>query len=499
MTPVALAQLETTAKKLRKMASESDRLVPNDASQMPKATGKATTKRTWTEAETYGDVRNGRVFAQQWCGQLRYITSRDRWIQWRDQRWQPCAKGEETGYAKATCGELVKAAKTALRRGDASGDRLIREAELAHSLPRIKAMLHLATSEPGMSVSEADLDTNPMLLGVQNGVVDLRAGLLLPNKPELLITRFCDANFDLAAQCPRWLDFLNQVFEGDTETIESVQRLLGYTLTGLVTEEIMVICYGYGSNGKSVFSNVVHRILGGYSRTAPSSMLAARRPDDTGARNDLAAIAGARYVSINELQSGDRIDEQTVKLLAGREPIAARFLYQELFEYAPTFTAWIRTNHKPTVSGEDDGIWRRLVLLPFRRKFTDEEKDPCLEDKLMAERNGILRWIVEGTGKYLKDDLKLSPLIRREHSSYRTESDFLGEFLNEITERDPQQRILQSRLFSAWKLWCESNGLRYSSKKSFTQRLCDRGISTSKSNGLAYYVGVGLLVVAEGG
>jgi putative DNA primase/helicase len=448
---------------------------------------------------SHGDIRNGRAFASHWRGRLLYVTTRERWLIWRDERWQLCDRGEEMECAKAVSAALLKTAAEVYAADQSRGSQLIREAKAAHNLPKLKAMLTLATSEPGMSAGEGDLDADPMLLGVQNGVVDLRTGRLLPNKPELLITRFCAANFDPLAQCPRWLEFLNQVFEGDTETIESVQRLIGYTLTGLVTEEVLVICYGYGSNGKSVFSNVVHRISDGYSRTAPSSMLAARRADDNGPRNDLAAIAGARYVSINEFQAGDQLDEQTVKLLAGREPIAARFLYQELFEYTPTFTAWMRTNHKPIVKGEDDGIWRRLVLLPFRRKFTDEEKDPGLEDKLMAERDGILRWCVEGTSKYLKDGLKLSPLIRREHSSYRTESDLLGEFLNEITERDPQTRIEQSRLFLAWRSWCDANGLRCSSKKSFTQRLCERGISSGKSNGQAFYVGLTLSEQGEKG
>ena len=439
---------------------------------------------------SHGDIRNGRAFAHQWRGRLLYLTTRERWLIWRSERWQLCDRGEEMECAKAVSAALLKTAKEVYVADQPTGQKLLQEAKAAHNLPKLKAMLTLATSEAGMSVKETDLDANPMLLGVQNGVVGLRTGRLLPNKPELLVTRFCDADFDPLAQCPRWLEFLNQVFDGDTDTIESVQRLLGYTLTGLVTEEVMVICYGHGSNGKSVFSNVVHHILATYSRTAPSSMLATRRADDNGPRNDLAAIAGARYVSINEFQAGDQLDEQTVKLLAGREPIAARFLYQELFEYTPTFTAWLRTNHKPIVRGEDDGIWRRLVLLPFRRKFTDEEKDPRLEEKLMAERDGILQWFVEGTGKYLKDGLKLSPLIRREHSSYRTESDLLGEFLNDKTEPDPQQKVLQRELFGKWKDWCEANNLRCTSKKSFTQRLSERGIATSKSNGEAFYVGL---------
>jgi P4 family phage/plasmid primase-like protien len=185
-------------------------------------------------------------------------------------------------------------------------------------------MLKLGRSEPGMAVTERDLDADPLLLGVKNGVVDLRTGHLLWNHPEMFITRFCNAEFREGADCPKWKKFLSEVFQGDLQTVDAVQRLLGYTLTGYSSEEILVICHGYGSNGKSVFANVVHQIMGDYARTAPPSLLTTRRADDNSPRNDVAALAGARYVSINELQAGDRLDEQVVKMLAGREPISAQ-------------------------------------------------------------------------------------------------------------------------------------------------------------------------------
>jgi putative DNA primase/helicase len=283
---------------------------------------------------------------------------------------------------------------------------------------------------------------------------------------------------------------LNQIFQEDEETIESVQRLLGYTLTGLVTEEVLVICYGHGSNGKSVFSNVIHNIFGGYATTSPPSLLTARKADDTSPRNDLAALAGARYVSINELQAGDRLDEQVVKMLAGREPISARFLHREYFEYMPNFTAWLRTNHKPIITGGDDGIWRRLVVLAFRRKFDDDEKDPALEGKLLEERDGILQWMLEGTSKYLKDGLKLSPRIRQENAVYRKDSDLIGEFLDDVMEVDSAAKINQQTAYEEWQTWCKDNGFRVSSKKSFTQRLAERGYPEGKSGGNRYYVGL---------
>ena len=286
-----------------------------------------------------------------------------------------------------------------------------------------------------------------------------------------------------------------QQLEDTLQKQHTVKKKIGELLceSDLVTEEILVICFGFGSNGKSVFNNVTQKIMGGYSRMAPSSLLTVRRADDTGPRNDIASLAGARYVLANELQAGDRLDEQIVKLLAGRESISARFLHREHFEFDPTFTAWLRTNHKPIITGQDDGIWRRLVLIPFRRKFEEHEKDPHLEEALLAECDGILQWMLEGTRKYLKDGLKLSPTIKAEHAGYRKASDLLGEFLDEETVADPNGKIEQGALFFNWTLWCSSNGVRHCSKKSFTQRLSERGFAEVKSNGRRYYSGLNAL------
>jgi putative DNA primase/helicase len=439
---------------------------------------------------SHGDIRNAKAFAHKWRGQLVCVTNRDKWLQWRDQKWQLCEKDEHVARAKQCCSDILAAANVVFGIDQEKGRRLVTDAMAAHNLPKINAMLKLAVSEPDMAVTDSELDADPMLLGVQNGLVELRSGHLLCNRPDMLVTRYCGAAFVKDAACPRWTSFLDQIFQSKAETIETVQRLLGYTLTGLVTEEILVVCIGYGSNGKSVFSNVVSRIMGGYSRTAPASLLTVRRSDDSSPRNDLASLAGARYVSISELQAGDRLDEQVVKLLAGREPIAARFLHKEFFEYQPTFTAWLRTNHKPIITGEDHGIWRRMVVLPFSRTFKDEEKDPFLEDKLMAESDGILQWMLEGVRLYLKDGLKLSPQIKTEVAKYRSDSDMLGEFLKDETTPGPTERVNQGLLYTGWRTWCENSGAIPGSKKTFTQRMAERGYVEGRSNGARFYVGL---------
>ncbi len=440
----------------------------------------------------HGDVRNAAYFADSSAGEIAYIPQQQRWMQWQNSRWVMCLNGEEVERAKEVCKALYAAAGAKLSEDPEKGQKYVREAAQSHLLPRIKAMLELAKSDPKLVVPASKLDASQRLLGVGNGVVDLRRKQLLPNEPDYFITRHCRADFDPSAQCPSWLRFLDAVFKGDTATIEAVQLLLGYSLTGYSCGEIMIFCVGFGANGKSIFSNVVSAIMGEYSRAAPSSLLAARRSDDHGARNDLAMLDGARLVSINELPGGMHLDEQVVKQLAGREPISARFLHREFFTYEPRFTPWVRTNHKPIVKGDDDGIWRRLVILPFRRTFAPHEQDPHLEGKLLKERDGILAWMVEGAQRYLRKGLKLSPAMKREQAQYRKDSDMLGEFLDECTEVTTDARVEQKALFLNWQSWCKDNGVQSWSKKAFTQRLNARGYPAKESNGKRYYLGLHL-------
>ena len=202
-------------------------------------------------------------------------------------------------------------------------------------------------------------------------------------------------------------------------------------------------------------------------------------------------LEGARLVSVNELPGGMQLDEQAVKALAGREPISARELYEGFRTFEPRFTVWVRTNHRPIIKGDDDGIWRRIVVLPFREKFEGETCDKHLEAKLWAERDGILRWMIEGARQYLaSSNLALSPAILAEQRQYRRDSDLLGEFLADCTVGDPAGRVLDKELFGRWRHWCDVNGHRAGTKATFTQRLAERGIPISRSNGLRFYSGV---------
>lgn len=385
-----------------------------------------------------GDIRNAQIFANSYRGVLVYVPAVGKWLHWGETGWKWCDLGEEMRYAKAIAQGVLHEAVNTMGSDPDKGKRMLTQALASQNVNKLEAMMKLARSEPDMSILAGELDKDPMLLGVENGVVDLRTGALLARDPRMLITKSCRGAFIKDSGCPQWLKFLDQVFEGDQDTIDCVQRTLGYTLTGLNTEEIIVFCVGYGSNGKSVFGNTTHMLMGDYAATTGGSILVARKAGDNSPRPDIAGLSGCRYLGINETQAGDKLDEQGVKMLAGREPITARFLYGTDFTFTPQFTPWLRTNHKPRIHGTDDGIWRRIIVLPFNRRFTDEEKDPHLERKLMEEGDGILAWMIEGCLKYQNEGgLKPSAKMKAEMQSYRDDSDLFGEFLADEVVLDP--------------------------------------------------------------
>jgi P4 family phage/plasmid primase-like protien len=442
-----------------------------------------------------GDKQNGELFARFYRGQFLYVWQIDQWFKWNDIIWQECAGGEIEAAAKQISTAIANKALDALKTGDESGNsrRLFSHALKAQNNQQIKSMIALARSEPNMSEKSIDsLNRDTHLLGVKNGVVDLKTGALIVPDQNMLITKQCNANYLPNNQCPQWQKFLNEVFQGKQELIDTIQRLLGYTFTGSVTEEIMVICYGFGANGKSVMSNVVQHVAGGYGKTGSPSLLKARRDDDSSPRSDIAGLAGYRYISLNEMQSGDRLDEQVVKLLAGREAISARALYKDHMTYKPSGKVWLKTNHKPVVKEDDDGIWRRLVVIPFGRKFAECERDLNLEEKLIQEADGILAWIIEGAVKWHKSGLDMCQTIKNESSQYRTESDLLGHFLTEKIKFDNSARAVETEVYFYYQNWCRNNGNNPLSKIRFTQKLKERGVKQLASNGKRYYQGIKL-------
>jgi putative DNA primase/helicase len=340
-----------------------------------------------------------------------------------------------------------------------------------------------------MHVGEmTELDSDPMHLGCLNGVVDLRTGELLTATPEQLITKTVSANYDPEAPCPRWEMFLHEVTLGDIETVEYLQKMAGYFLTGMVHEEVLHFFHGYGRNGKSVFANILTRLLGDYVLTAPAEML--MRRDKGAATNDVARLVGVRLLMANETRNGQAFDDLMLKTLVSTERMSARFLYQEFFDFWPTHKILIRGNHKPLITDETEGAWRRIRLVPFDLRLDEDEVDPGLEAKLLGEAEGILAWAIRGCIAWQKEGLGPSSRINSASACYRSECDLVGEFLEDYT-LDPQGQISQQTFWDEWRSWCQDNGVREGSKKAFTRKLEGRGVrAVGWRGGVRQYTGV---------
>ena len=443
-----------------------------------------------------GDIDNARDFRAMFQGEFLFCHSNRKWLRFDGLRWQWCLKGEEVGAAKAVAQTLIeKAAQLYLLDPNSFSTRAWQShAKTARNNGRILAMLELASSEPGMSIANiSELDSQAMLLGVQNGIFDLQAMRFLAPDPARLISRQVNANYNRAATCPVWLNFLSETFLNDAELIDYVQKAMGYSLTGDVSEEVLHFCFGQGKNGKSVMANVIVKILGDYVQTANFDLLALK---ESGATNDIARLAGARLVMANETRENQRLDDQKLKILVSTEKITARFMYGEYFEFWPQFKIWLRGNYKPIITDSSEGAWRRLCLIPFENQIPPEKTDYKLEEKLLAEKEGILAWMIDGCHKWQQEGLKKPKRILDASNVYRDDSDLLGDFFEDCCLAGAGLEVPQNDVYWTYTKWCISNGTKPLSKKSLTRQLGTRGINTrrQKQNGetLRLYKGLGL-------
>jgi len=425
-----------------------------------------------------GDLDNARDFRSMFEGEFLFCYSNKKWLRFNGLRWEWCLKGEEVGAAKEVSQKLIEKAAELFKIDPNSANAKAWQA-LARSSRnngRILAMLELSASEPGMSIANfSELDSQPMLLGTQNGVFDLKAMRFLPSDPKLLISRQVNARYNRAATCPVWLNFLNETFLENQDLIDYVQKAFGYSLTGDVSEEVLHFCFGRGKNGKSVMANVIVKIMGDYVQTANFDLLALK---ESSATNDIARLAGARLVMANETRENERLDDQKLKMLVSTEKLTARFMYGEFFEFWPQFKIWLRGNYKPIVTDSSEGAWRRLRLIPFENQVSTDNTDYRLEEKLLAEKDGILAWMIDGCHKWQQTGLKPPKRIVDASNVYRNESDLLGEFLEDCCEKGPRLEEEQKIVFSAYRHWCIENGTRCPSQSSFTRKLGSRGIDT---------------------
>lgn len=368
-------------------------------------------------------------------------------------------------------------------------ERLRKWARSSSMLGKQNALLTLAETLPEIRRDIAGLDRDPMLLNAANGTLDLRTGELRAHSRTDLLTCRSPVAYDRNAVCPRWTRFLCEVMGGDQTLVDYLRRAVGYSLTGNCAEQVFFLLHGFGANGKSTFLEVLRELLGDYARAADFRTFL--RSSGDGPRNDLAALATARFVTSVEPPLGKGFAEATLKQLTGGDAIAARFLFKEQFEFVPKFKLWLAANHVPEVQGTDHGFWRRVRLVPFEQSFRGRE-DRSLRDKLRAELPGILAWAVQGALEWAEVGLGEPQSVLEATKTYREDMDVLGGFLAECCVTNPHlSGTAASEIYARFSGWLRKNGYPHWSQRQLGLRLRERGFQKRKSN-VIVYDGLGL-------
>jgi putative DNA primase/helicase len=415
-----------------------------------------------------------------------------RWIYWTGSHWANDSAGFVFRAAKATTRAILLLAARMIQ-DDELRSRVIRFALSLESKKGIDAIVALARTEPGVAVPAQDLDSDPWLLNVANGTIDLRTGELLNHRREDLISKLAPVAFDPAARDPIFERFLDDALGSNPELRTFLQRAAGYTLTGLTDEEIVLILLGPEASGKTTLLEALRATLGSYAIATPFGTFLKKRRTD-GPSEELARLSGARLVIASEAPRGQAFDEALLKLVTGGDTISARRLYGHLADYRPQFTIWLAANDPPRVNAADGGVWRRLQSVPFEHSVPRERRDPAIKAHLCdPERGGpaILAWAVQGCLEWQAHGLQVPEIVRQRTQEYRDDMDHIGAFFDETFEVGPGYWTAFATIMQHYRAWSDEHHDRYPlGPKRMAEELRGRGFEPSKRHGVRGWQGL---------
>jgi len=418
------------------------------------------------------ELGNAERIAYEYGHTIKYVGEMG-WLIWDGKRWRYDTKKEIERITNKVLRGLYKS----------SDEMEIKWARMCERRNiRMNSIKDLMPLVPG---ERDEFDKHKYLFNLENGILNLKTGKLQPHDRELNLTKITNVVFDEKEECPEWMLFLNQIFKGDNDLIEYMQRLAGYSLTADISEQSIYFLVGGGSNGKSTFVNIIKKIMGDYGLQTNSNTFIKKK--DAGANNDIARLVNSRFVSAVESEEGEKLQESLVKTITGGEPLLARFLRQEFFEFTPEFKVFFTTNHKPIIGGVDDGIWRRVKIIPFTLNLKPHQRDKKLEEKLSLEMPGILNWVLAGCLKWQKSGLKEPRVVAEATGNYKEDMDILAPFLSEVCYIDEPKnetiRIEAKELYNVYDKWCFGSGERSLGNRSFYRMLETKGFGKVKGAG----------------
>jgi len=443
------------------------------------------------------DFGNAERFVARYGDRIRWCEPWGCWLVYDAKRWATDNTGLVERLAKKTVRAIFnESALVAQSNADGASNKaqaLATWAKTSESNTRIASMVRLARSEAGIPVVPDELDADPWLLNVRNGTLNLRTGELESHNRADLLTKLAPVNYNPDSDAPVWRTFLNRIFADDQSLIDWVQRWFGHCLTGDTCEHVLPVLHGTGANGKTTMLEAIHRVLGDdYSCDAAPELLIDTRRDEH--PTELADLHGRRLVVCSESEKGRRLKIQLMKRLTGDSTIKARFMRQDYFQFRRQFKTVLVTNNRPRVDEDSEAVWRRIRLVPFNVVIPTGERDKTMPDKLAAEAEGILAWLVEGCRRWLDEGLPEPSAIQSATDAYRTESDPVGGFFDECCTLDHSLWTKSNELRQAYEQWASEQGVKPVSGRDWSDALKARDCEPKRVYAGRGWQGIGLVL-----
>jgi putative DNA primase/helicase len=448
---------------------------------------------------TLDDIGFARRLAAEVFDSIRYVQDWHKFIYWDGRRWA-MDDGACAVRAAQDLRDTLWVEYAALPHEEKTKPALQFIQSCGHA-NHIQNIVRLTKSQQPIRILHEQLDRHPYLFNVRNGTIDLHTGVLLPHDPANLITQLAAVDFDPRATSDEWLSFVNACMKGDAELIRFLQVSAGLLLSGDVSQQFLWCHYGRGANGKSTFLGALANMLGDYAVAAPTNFLMMKKGE--GHPTELAMLYGKRLVTAIECEGGQRLRESFVKSITGGDKVAARRMKEDFWMLDPTWHVHVSFNDPPTINGTDDGIRRRLKIIPWGARFEGVNQDPTLKARLESEqhRSAILNWCLAGMLDFLANGMPDTSAVAEATDEYVTEQDVLGNFLDECCRVGRPGQTFFNDFMAAFHNWLEARGEnpRAWSAKRLAGELKRRGCEKHRSNttedrGKTFYTGVSLLV-----
>ena len=428
------------------------------------ATGTGGAAESWDddEAPEFSDEDLALRFAALHVYTMRYVALRGRWFKWTGKVWE----ADEKRVAFSLSRQVARAAARECKKG----------AKDLASAKTVAAVERLAQADPRLATTVDVWDADPWLLNTPDGVVDLRTGNLRPHSSGDYMTKITAVG--PGGDCPRFKQFMREIMAGDEEMVAFVQRVLGYCLTGDISEEVIFFLHGTGQNGKGVLTSTIEWLMADYCKSAGDEVFTETKNDRHS--TEIARLNGARVVLVTEVEQGRRWNEARLKKMTGGDTLTARFMRQDDFEFKPQFKPLISANHKPQLRSVDVAMRRRMHLIPFLVTIPAEKRDSGLKAKLKDEGPGILQWLIEGCLEYQRIGLAPPKSVVDATDEYFKNEDGIANWIEEKCEVGTKLWEPSAKLFASWKDHAEKAGLTVGNNIRFKEEMNRLGYRDKK-------------------